>query len=75
MKIPNKITPAWLEKNGYEIGTVYRDGYRTALVKQRGRKWVHLMQLFPQKNFKLSPSQAEKEFAPLQRARGKWQHG
>ena len=53
MKIPNNITPAWLEKNGYEIGTVYRDGYRTALVKQRGRKWVHLVQLFPQKNFKL----------------------
>lgn len=40
MKVPNRITPAYLESKGYELREVYADGLRTVLVTKVGRKHV-----------------------------------
>ena len=70
MKIPNEITKSWLSKKGYEVGTVYREkgGHRAVILTQRGRKWVHFLELgaigsSPSK-FKLAVQEARRAATP-----------
>jgi|TARA_R100000315_G_scaffold58475_1_gene33628 hypothetical protein len=77
VRIPEKITKAWLEKNGYEIGTIYRNrgGHRFVIVIKRGRKWVTCFEQGPingtGSRFKVLIKEFEKKFNPYVLVRGK----
>lgn len=70
MKIPKKITSAWLNKNGYKLVNVYRNGYRLAVLKSVGRKWSRLTVLATGDNFKLPNN--EQELKEVVRKSGRW---
>ena len=70
MKIPNNLTQAWLDKKGYKLVEVYRNGYRLAILKSVGRKWAHLTVLASGDNFKLPVEQLV--YKPVIRKRGRW---
>tara|TARA_R100001510_G_C7653666_1_gene212004 strand:+ start:2814 stop:3050 length:237 start_codon:yes stop_codon:yes gene_type:complete len=76
MRIPNKITPAWVKKNGLAVGSVHRgsDGHKACLLRKRGPKHVHFTQLFPKRNFTLSHEETSELFRPYARRKGKWVH-
>ena len=42
MKIPSNLTQAWLDKKGFKLVEIYRNGYRLAILRSVGRKWAHL---------------------------------
>ena len=71
MKLPNKITQGWLDKKGYKLVEVYRNGYRLAILKSVGRKWAHLTVLASGDNFKLPVEQLV--YKPVIRKRGRWE--
>ena len=80
MRTPKKITKTWLEKNRYEIGTIYRNrgGHRFVIVIKKGRKWVTCFEegsSWPHdgtgKKFKVSTKEFEKYFNPYVLVRGK----
>ena len=74
MKIPKEIKPAWVKKHGEAVGEVHRgeDGYKACLLKKRGPKLVHFTQLDPKRNFTLTHREAEQNFKPYVRYKGKW---
>jgi hypothetical protein len=76
MKIPNEITKAWVRKHGLEIGVVHIEGkgYKSCLLKKRGPKLVHFTQLYPKRNFTLTHREAERQFTPCVRRKGKWKY-
>jgi len=77
MKLPNKVTQGWLDKNGYEAGMMYRNhgGWRLVILLKRGRKWASLVEQGPigeiNKRFKIKMSELETNFQPLKIVRGK----
>ena len=74
VKIPKEIKPAWVKKHGEAVGEVHRgeDGYKACLLKKRGPKLVHFTQLYPKRNFTLTHREAEQNFKPYVRYKGKW---
>ena len=77
MKLPSKVTQGWLDKNGYELGTMYRNygGWRLVILLKRGRKWASLVEQGPigglNKRFKIKISELDRNFQPLRIVRGK----
>jgi hypothetical protein len=70
MKLPEKITPAWLEKKKFRLIEIYRNGYRLAILRKTGTKWVHLTTL-DGANMKMRKD-VLKSAKPVIRLRGKW---
>ena len=71
MKLPESITPAWLEKKKFRLIEIYRNGYRLAILRKTGTKWVHLTTL-DGVNMKMRKD-ALTGAKPLVRVRGKWE--
>ena len=70
MKIPESITPAWLKKKGFRLIEIYRNGYRLALLRKSGTKWVHLTTL-DWVNMRMRKD-VLRNAKPMVRVRGKW---
>ena len=70
MKIPENLTQAWLNKKGYKLVQIYRNGYRPAILTKSGTKWVHLTTL-DGANMKMRKD-VLKSAKPMVRVRGKW---
>ena len=70
MKIPSNLTQAWLDKKGYKLVEIYRNGYRLAILRSVGRKWAHLTVAATGDNFKVPVDQLM--YRPVVRKRGQW---
>ena len=70
MKIPSNLTQAWLDKKGYKLVEIYRNGYRLAILRSVGRKWAHLTVLSSGDNFKLPIENLK--YRDVVRKRGQW---
>ena len=70
MKLPEKITPAWLEKKKFRLIEIYRNGYRSAILRKSGTKWVHLTTM-DGANIRMRKDKL-RYAKPMVRVRGKW---
>jgi len=70
MKLPESITPAWLEKKKFRLVEIYRNGYRLAILRKSGTKWVHLTTL-DGVNMRMRKD-VLRNAKPMVRVRGKW---
>ena len=70
MKIPENLTQAWLNKKGYKLVQIYRNGYRLAILRSVGRKWAHLTVYATGDNFKVPTDNLS--YRTLVRKRGSW---
>jgi len=70
MKLPESITPAWLEKKKFRLVEIYRNGYRLAILRKSGTKWVHLTTL-DGVNMRMRKD-VLRNANPMVRVRGKW---
>ena len=70
MKLPENITPAWLDKKKFRLIEIYRNGYRPAVLRKSGTKWVHLTTL-DGVNMRMRKD-VLRDAKPMVRVRGKW---
>ena len=72
MRIPEKITKAWLDQKGYQLVQVYDLGFRIALLTKVGNKWAHLKLIDGSgKNIKMQIDKLA-DTKPVVREKGKW---
>ena len=71
MKIPQKITSAWLKRRGFQVVEVYRFGFRTALLKTAGWKWAHLTTIAEGRNYRI-PKDDLRHVTPCVLVNGHW---
>lgn len=72
MRIPEKITKAWLDQKGYRLVHIFDRGFRVALLTKTGNKWAHL-KLIDGSN-KIIKMKVDKlaDTKPVVREKGKW---
>ena len=72
MRIPEKITMAWLDQQGVKLVQVYDRGFRIALLTKVGNKWAHLKLIDGSgKNIKMKIDKLA-DTKPVVREKGKW---
>jgi|TARA_R110000824_G_scaffold21163_1_gene79183 hypothetical protein len=72
VRIPEKITKAWLDQKGYKLVQVFDRGFRIALLTKTGNKWAHLKLIDGSgKNIKMKVDKLA-DANPVVREKGKW---
>ena len=70
MRIPEKITKAWLDQKGYRLVHIFDRGI--ALVTKVGNKWAHLKLIDgSDKNIRMKIDKLA-DTKPVVREKGKW---